>query len=126
MTARDFVYWLNGYFEISGTPDVHLQLNSSQVATIKQHLAMVFIHEIDPSMGALAHQAKLDAAHSPKTHWTHACRINGGTVELRTGVECGHCGAVGAETTPEQKAAEVPGFDRTPIGHILDGVVYRC
>lgn len=46
MTSRDFAYWLNGFFELSGDKE----LNNVQVACIKRHLAMVFVHEIDPSM----------------------------------------------------------------------------
>jgi hypothetical protein len=45
MTSRDFCYWPQGYFELSEkTP-----LSQQQVQAIKKHLAMVFIHEIDPS-----------------------------------------------------------------------------
>lgn len=32
---------------------------------IKNHLNLVFEHEIDPAMGDKAHQEKLNAAHSP-------------------------------------------------------------
>ena len=42
MQSRDFVYWLQGYFEIA---------------------ALVFVHEIDPSMGDKAQQGKLNAIH---------------------------------------------------------------
>lgn len=53
MTSREFCYWLQGYFEIDGNqprpPEYASSLNSSQVEMIKKHLAMVFIHEIDPS-----------------------------------------------------------------------------
>lgn len=45
MTARDFVYWLQGHFEISGTNE----LSPFQVQQIKNHLSLVFIHEIDPA-----------------------------------------------------------------------------
>lgn len=47
MTSRDFCYWLQGYFELSGTKSV----SPEEVANIKKHLAMVFHHEIDPSFG---------------------------------------------------------------------------
>lgn len=67
MTSREFVYWLQGYFEITavqrGTTD---GLTALQVECIKNHLAMVFIHEIDPSAGPKEHQAKLDEAHKPQ------------------------------------------------------------
>ena len=47
MTSRDLVYWLQGFFEISGDTS----LTPKQVDIIKNHLAMVFVHEIDPSFG---------------------------------------------------------------------------
>lgn len=64
MTSRDFVYWLQGYFEIGGvTNDT---LSPEQVNVIRQHLALVFVHEIDPSAGPPEHQAKLNEVHAPK------------------------------------------------------------
>lgn len=45
MTARDFVYWLQGFAEISGK-----QPTAAQWATIRNHINLVFKHEIDPSM----------------------------------------------------------------------------
>jgi hypothetical protein len=48
MTSRDFCFWLQGYFEVSGEKTI----SGDQVETIKRHLALVFCHEIDPSMGA--------------------------------------------------------------------------
>ncbi len=60
MTSRDFVYWLQGFFEISGSNE----LTEHQVDLIRRHLNMVFIHEIDPSMGPPEHQEKLNEAHS--------------------------------------------------------------
>lgn len=64
MTSRDFCYWLQGFFELRQHDSA--MLDQAQVAAIKAHLAMVFIHEIDPSMGPPAHQAKLDDAHAGK------------------------------------------------------------
>lgn len=63
MTSRDFVYWLQGYFEIEGTEH---SLDLNKVKCIKRHLAMVFKHEIDPSMGSPEHQAELDQIHEPE------------------------------------------------------------
>jgi hypothetical protein len=60
MTSRDFAYWLQGFFEIA-QPET---ATAEQVDMIKQHLAMVFVHEIDPSHGGPAHQSKLNAIHS--------------------------------------------------------------
>lgn len=63
MTSRDFCYWLQGYFEIALTTPVDEAceiLNLKQVQMIRKHLAMVFIHEIDPSMP----NPKLDKIHA--------------------------------------------------------------
>lgn len=46
MESKSFVYWLQGYFEISGSKE---GLKKEQVDVIKKHLNMVFFHEIDPS-----------------------------------------------------------------------------
>lgn len=69
MKSRDFCYWLQGYFEIiqgregsaNQRPD---DLSGGQVKVIKDHLAMVFIHEIDPSFPPEQQEA-LDGAHKP-------------------------------------------------------------
>ena len=73
MTSRDFCYWLQGYFEIQG-PAASSQygegvvevkpLNWEQVEVIQKHLALVFKHEIDPSMGDAKHQEELNNIHS--------------------------------------------------------------
>lgn len=65
MTSRDFCYWLQGYFEINATAASHPELSVEQVDCIRKHLALVFIHEIDPSAGPPEHQAKLNAVHAP-------------------------------------------------------------
>ena len=59
MTARDFVYWLQGMFELT---DVKA-LDEHQTELVRKHLAMVFIHDIDPKAGDLAHREKLNEAH---------------------------------------------------------------
>lgn len=61
MQSRDFCYWLQGYFEINGARADNL--TSMQLETIKKHLAMVFVHEIDPAMGDKPHQDKLNSLH---------------------------------------------------------------
>lgn len=43
-------------------------IDHRQFQVIKNHLAMVFKHEIDPSMGPPAKQAELDALHKPPFH----------------------------------------------------------
>jgi hypothetical protein len=59
MTSRDFCFWLQGLFELANPQ----ALTAEQTAAVKRHLALVFKHEIDPSMGDKAHQAVLDALH---------------------------------------------------------------
>lgn len=63
MTARDFCYWLQGMFEL-GDPE---NIPAVQTKAIKNHLAMVFKHEIDPSMGPPPHQDLLKKIHSGGT-----------------------------------------------------------
>lgn len=62
MTARDFCYWLQGYFELACDTTITQQ----QVATIKNHLSMVFLHDIDPQAGGPEVQKKLNTAHGTK------------------------------------------------------------
>lgn len=44
MNSVDFCYWLQGYFEVS---DVE-QLGLRETKIVKDHLNLVFLHEIDP------------------------------------------------------------------------------
>ena len=46
MTSRDFAYWLQGFFKITGTN----KIDEGQAEMIKNHLNLVFKHEIDPSL----------------------------------------------------------------------------
>jgi hypothetical protein len=68
MTARDFCFWLQGKLEIDSAKlgvGVYTEaLSVAQVEVIRKHLAMVFVHEIDPSMGGPEHQAKLNELHA--------------------------------------------------------------
>lgn len=59
MQSRDFVYWLQGFFEISNATS----LDTAQTAAVKRHLEMVFKHEIDPAMGDATHQDALNKVH---------------------------------------------------------------
>lgn len=72
MTSRDFAFWLQGFFEISDleSGDQPQGLNAAQTASIQKHLALVFKHEIDPSMGDEEHQKALNAIHNTKTEET--------------------------------------------------------
>lgn len=63
MTSRDFCFWLQGYFEITQV-DEKPGLTLAQVDLMRRHLALVFKHEIDPSMGNERAQAELNAIHN--------------------------------------------------------------
>lgn len=74
MTARDFCFWLQGYFEVNGAGpptdacgllcDTQTTvLTADQFLCIRKHLAMVFAHEIDPSFGGPEKQDVLDQLH---------------------------------------------------------------
>ena len=45
MRSVEFAYWLQGFFELSESNN----LTEKQTQMIKNHLKLVFIHEIDPS-----------------------------------------------------------------------------
>jgi hypothetical protein len=62
MEAVQFCYWLQGYFEIHGRND---GLTTEQLDCIRRHLALVFVHDIDPKAGPPEHQQKLNEIHSP-------------------------------------------------------------
>lgn len=59
MQSRDFCYWLQGFFEVSGAKST----SEEQTKMIRDHLNLVFVHEIDPSMGDEKHQATLNKIH---------------------------------------------------------------
>lgn len=61
MTSRDFAFWLQGFFEVANPSTI----GSKETELIKKHLALVFKHEIDPSMGDEKHQIELNAIHFP-------------------------------------------------------------
>lgn len=61
MTARDFCFWLRGFMELRANKGA--EFSTTQVAQVDQHLSLVFIHEIDPSMGGPEKQATFNAAH---------------------------------------------------------------
>jgi hypothetical protein len=60
MTSRDFCYWLQGFFEVSGQVR---PMTVEQVEMVQKHLSLVFKHEIDPSFGDKDKQAQLDKIH---------------------------------------------------------------
>jgi len=61
MTSRDFAFWLQGFFEVANPSTI----GSKETELIKKHLALVFKHEIDPSMGDEKHQIELNTIHTP-------------------------------------------------------------
>lgn len=70
MTAVNFAYWLQGYFELLHAgkfpPDAAVSLkglSAEQTETVRRHLAMVFVHDIDPKAGDAASQEKLNGLH---------------------------------------------------------------
>ncbi len=46
MRSDQFVYWLQGFFELNRKDEA---LTPEQIQIIKNHLKLVFLHEIDPS-----------------------------------------------------------------------------
>lgn len=66
MTSRDFCFWLQGFLELrdnSTTPSNGVGLNGMQLECVRRHLALVFKHEIDPSMGGKTQQQALSEIH---------------------------------------------------------------
>lgn len=59
MNSRDFCYWLQGYFELTGSSSIE----GEKIQIVKNHLAMVFHHEIDPSFGDKKKQEELGSLH---------------------------------------------------------------
>lgn len=57
MTAREFCYWIQGFFELESA---ELPLTTKQVQCIKAHLALVFKHEID---GSYPNKQELQSIH---------------------------------------------------------------
>ena len=45
MNAEQFVYWLNGYLELSGAQE----LSAAQVKSVREHLALV-LHKVTPPL----------------------------------------------------------------------------
>jgi hypothetical protein len=62
MTAVNFCYWLQGFFEVSLEDR---PITVEQMTIIRQHLHLVFKHEIDPSLGDEEHIKELQQIHKP-------------------------------------------------------------
>lgn len=50
MSSRDFAYWLQGFFEINSAKQGGYEITDAQIDVIRNHLNLVFKHEIDPSL----------------------------------------------------------------------------
>lgn len=62
MKTQEFCYWLQGYFEIHG--DIGAEgLSKRQVEMIRNHLALVFRHDIDPQAGSPEYREELQEIH---------------------------------------------------------------
>lgn len=75
MTSRDFCYWLQGYFELTGKDNIR-EIPQWQIEKIRNHLAMVFKHEIDPSFGDKKHQDELTKIHDAIVAGTGPIKFN--------------------------------------------------
>ncbi len=85
MTSRDFCFWLQGFFELNGS-DLK-KLGPVQVEMIKRHLALVFIHDIDPSMGSQEQQDHLNAVHHGGKPPYKPTKIQFGGIDPKTGLQ---------------------------------------
>lgn len=64
MTSRDFCFWLQGYLELSEAANASgVGFSPQQREKVAAHLALVFKHEIDPSMGGPEKQDELNKVH---------------------------------------------------------------
>ena len=69
MYSQDFCFWLQGFFELSQTT----QLNETQTTIIKNHLNLVFQHEIDPQHNSQTNipPQQLQTIHDGSKHTPH-------------------------------------------------------
>ncbi len=70
MRSRDFCFWLQGFFELK---DPQAVVSPEQVEIIRKHLALVFKHEIDPSMGDEKMQDLLNHVHNAADGTLYRC-----------------------------------------------------
>lgn len=69
MNTIDFCFFLQGFFELTDVTEI----NAEQTQKIKNHLSLVFRHEIDPLRESETDTPKevLDEAHSPSNGANH-------------------------------------------------------
>lgn len=65
MKAESFCYWLMGYFELQQGICDNEGFSAAQAKQIKNHLQLVFAHDIDPKMGDQAIQESMNKIHNP-------------------------------------------------------------
>lgn len=63
MKASEFCYWLQGYFEIEGQ---NATLTMEQCEVVRNHLGLVFVHDLDPKQIADKLQAIHDGNEKPQ------------------------------------------------------------
>lgn len=89
MTSRDFCFWLQGFLELRDSKDSKDgMVTEEQISIIKRHLAPVFKHEIDPSMGSESHQEKLNEIH------TNLDQVTKTAEEVKKQAGSGHMGPI--------------------------------
>ena len=67
MKSEQFVFWLQGFFELSESNT----LSEKQVEIVKNHLKLVFYHEIDPSYSSDPKvQEEMQMIHDGRTNIT--------------------------------------------------------
>ena len=59
MTSTNFIYFLQGFMELTDTEEI----TAEQLKMIKGHLQLAFRDDIDKRMGDINHQIKLSKAH---------------------------------------------------------------
>ena len=75
MNSIDFCYWLQGHFEISEATE----LNEKQIEIIKNHLNLVFKHEID----GIYEKDELQNTHDGKPTWPQTPHISPNDTKIR-------------------------------------------
>ena len=82
MNAEQFVYWLNGYLELSGAQE----LSAAQVKSVREHLALV-LHKVTPPVPA---PTTTPTAYRPSVFGGVQCGVCGNTTSNEGGL-CYRC-----------------------------------
>jgi hypothetical protein len=79
MRSIEFIYWLQGFFELSESNT----LSEKQVEIVKNHLKLVFYHEIDPSYSSDPQvQEEMQMIHDGRTNITGELLTNRTSIPL--------------------------------------------